>query len=949
MGQTELKKKQSHQRAHQRSQQQPQQRPQWLDVLKPHRYARVWYDQTKFAARCAKSFKAIKAEQPLELQNALLAAAKPLLAEGRELIKSRFLEDNDGAIYIGGYALIMDELVKNIFQHVTSTIPLTKDSPRLALVATGGYGRGELAPQSDIDLLFLTTTQADKAVTSQIETMLYVLWDLGLTVGHAARSLRQQLKSAKEDITIRTAMLEARYLAGDEAVTEDLINRFDQDIVTGTAVAFLNSKLDEREQRLNRIGNQRYVVEPNVKDGKGGLRDLHTLFWIARYAYRVTSMEDIITQGVLSKRELQEFSASQRYLWSVRCHLHLRAGREDDRLTFDAQMDIAPQMGFQARSGMKGVERFMRRYHIAAKTVGNLTRIFWAAIAADFSTKQRPFLSLWRRRQAPKPFEVEAGRLNLPREVNLKQNPHLMMEMFQIAQNNSLDIHPQALRKLHANLRIIDQSFRNDPENNAKFIHIVTSHQNPERILRLMNETGFLGKFMPDFGRIVAMMQFDMYHSYTVDEHTVFAMGILNGIETGRLSEIAPVASAAVHEINLRDELYVALLLHDIAKGRGGDHSILGAEVAQAVCPGFGMSEAATETVAWLVRHHLLMSETAFRYDLNDPTTIERFAAEVQSPERLNLLLVLTVADIRAVGPNVWNGWKAQLMRDLYTRTMAVLRGSTPDHELSFIAAENKAILKDHLKPEWKDEMIDQHLDLFYPAYWTSFDADGYARHAQLCRDHYLSGDLLTVGMTPDPKRNATEVIIITADDAGLFSRIAGGVAAMGAYIVDARITTRKDGLTLDVLWIQNEDKKAITNPAELKALRKGLGDALTGMLDIDEATERRLLQTPSRIRRIQAPARVFVSNKASNTHTVVEINGKDAPGLLYKVTARMAEMGLQIQTASVSTYGDRVVDVFYVKDGFGLKISSEARREKLQQELLDVLKNTDPANQVPA
>ena len=924
-------------------------KPQWLQVLKPYRYAAPWFQQTGFAKRCQDAMKAVKVDQPKDLQNALLMAAKPLLAEGRDLIKTRFLDDNDGAIYIGGYALIMDALITAIFHKVTNEMPADQNSPTLALVATGGYGRGELAPQSDIDLLFLTNVQADKPVTSQIETMLYVLWDLGLTVGHAARSLRQQLKFAKDDITIRTAMLEARFLAGDDALTEDLLKRFDQDIVTGTAVAFLNSKLDEREQRLNRIGNQRYVVEPNVKDGKGGLRDLHTLFWIARYAYRVTSLENIITQGILSQRELREFSASQRFLWSVRCHLHLRAGREDDRLTFDAQMDIAPQMGFRGRSGMKGVERFMRRYHLAAKTVGNLTRIFWAAIAADFSTKQRPFLSLWRRRQAPKPFEVEAGRLNLPTAVKFRQHPNLMMEMFLIAQNNSLDIHPQALRKLHANLRLIDQNFRSDPENNAKFIAIVTSHQNPERILRLMNETGFLGKFLPDFGRIVAMMQFDMYHSYTVDEHTVFAMGILNGIETGRLAEIAPVASLAIHEINLRDELYVALLLHDIAKGRGGDHSILGAEVALDVCPSLGMNEAATETVSWLVRHHLLMSETAFRYDLNDPTTIERFAAEVQSPERLNLLLVLTVADIRAVGPNVWNGWKAQLMRDLYTRTMAVLRGSTPDHELGYIAAENKATLTDHLKATWKEERIEQHLDLFYPAYWTSFDADGYARHAQLCRDHYLSGDLLTVGMTPDLKRNATELIIITADDAGLFSRIAGGVAAMGAYIVDARITTRKDGLTLDVLWIQNEDKKAITDPAELNAIRNGLHDALTGMLDIEEATERRLLQTPSRIRRIEAPARVFVSNKASNTHTVVEINGKDAPGLLYQVTARMAEMGLQIQTASVSTYGDRVVDVFYVKDGFGLKISSETRREKLQQELLDVLKKTDPANRVPA
>jgi len=923
--------------------------PQWLQTLKPSLFARDWYDQTGFAQSCQKAIAKARVGKNQPLQTALLLAAKPVLAEGRALIKDRFLEDNDGAIYVGGYALIMDEIIRALFARVIKDMPADTDDNALALIATGGYGRAELAPASDIDLLFLTTIQADKSTVARIETLLYVLWDLGLTVGHATRSLRQQLKSAKDDITIRTAMLEGRHLAGDQTLTEELFQRFDEDIVTGTAVSFLNSKLDEREHRLERIGNQRYVVEPNVKDGKGGLRDLHTLFWIARYAYRVTSLESMITNGILSRGELRGFAMAQRFLWSVRCHLHLRAGREDDRLTFDAQMDIAPQLGFRSRSGMKGVERFMRRYHIASKTVGNLTRIFWAAIAADFSTKQRPFLSLWRRRQALKPFIVETGRLNIPSDLKLKDHPELMIQIFQIAQQNSLDIHPHALRKLHANLRWIDATFRENPKHNEMFIDVVTSRQNPERMLRLMNDSGFLGKFLPDFGRIVAMMQFDMYHSYTVDEHTVFAMGILNGIESGRLSQIAPVASLAVHEINLRDELYVALLLHDIAKGRGGDHSILGAEVARSVCPRLGLSDAATETVAWLVRHHLLMSETAFRYDLNDPITIQRFAAEVQSPERLNLLLVLTVADIRAVGPNVWNGWKAQLMRDLYTRTMAVLRGSTPDYELSYTASENKAELEAVLKGQWKDDTIQQHLDLFYPAYWTSFDADGYARHAQLFKDHYLSGDLLTVGITPDPKRNATEVIIITADDAGLFSRIAGGVAASGAYIVDARITTRKDGLTLDVFWVQNDDKKAITSAADLEDIRQNLKKAMTGMLDIDEATDRRLMQTPSRIRRITAPARVLISNKASNTHTVIEINGKDAPGLLYKVTRKMAQLGLQIQTASVSTYGDRVVDVFYVKDGFGLKITSESRLEKLQKELLNVLKDSDPANQVAA
>ena len=923
--------------------------PPWLNVLKPSAYAEPWFLSTGFEHKCQQAFSTIKVENPKDLQTALLTAAKPLLAEGRQLIKERFLTDNDGGIYVGGYALIMDVIIQTLFDQVTKRMTTENQSPRLSLIATGGYGRAELAPQSDIDLLFLTSVQVDKSITAQIETMLYVLWDLGLTVGHAARSLRQQLKSAKEDITIRTAMLEGRHLAGDDALTQELFARFNQDIVTGSAEAFLNSKLEERDQRLERHGNQRYVVEPNVKDGKGGLRDLHTLFWIARYAFRATSMESMIDKGVLSKRELREFAMSQRFLWSVRCHLHLRAGREDDRLTFDAQMDIAPQMGFKSRSGMQSVERFMRRYHLASKTVGNLTRIFWAAIAADFSMKPRGLFSLLRSRQAPKPFLIESGRLNVPENFRFRNHPHLMIEMFRIAQNDNLDLHPHALRKIHAGLRLIDTEYREDAENNARFIEIVTSRKNPERILRLMNDSGFLGRFLPDFGRIVAMMQFDMYHSYTVDEHTVFALGILNGIETGRLAEIAPVASAAIHEVNLRDELYVALLLHDIAKGRGGDHSILGAEVALNVCPRLGMSEAATETVSWLVRYHLLMSETAFRYDLNDPITIQRFAAKVQSPERLNLLLVLTVADIRAVGPNVWNGWKAQLMRDLYTRTMAVLRGSTADHELSYIAAENKTVLAEELTKAWKQDHIDQHLDLFYPSYWTSFDADGYARHAELCRDHHRSGDLLTVGMTPDLNRNATELIIITADDSGLFSRIAGGVAALGAYIVDARITTRKDGLTLDVLWIQNADKKAITEPAELEAIKKGLHDALTGMMDISAATNRRFLQMPSRFRKITAPARVLVSNNASNTHTVVEINGKDAPGLLYNVTRKMADMGLQIQTASVSTYGDRVVDVFYVKDGFGLKITSETRLNKLENELLHVLTDSDPANQVPA
>jgi len=919
--------------------------PPWLRALNPSSYASGWFEQTGFAGEVKASLARIRVKPDQDdFRPVMLAALKDLLKRGRELAEAAFRQNNDGALYLGGSALVHDTLIRALFTKIVSS-----QKSELTLVATGGYGRGELAPASDIDLLFLTPRQADKEITDQIETVLYILWDMGLTVGHASRSLRQAIRAAREDITIRTALIEARFLSGDRGLFDTLMQKFDQDIVTGTASDFIISKLEERDQRHARSGNRRYVVEPNIKDGKGGLRDLQTLFWIARYVYKVNSIEMMIERGILSRNEVRVFSYAQRFLWALRCHLHLRAGREDDRLTFDAQIEIAPLLGFSDRSGLSGVERFMRRYYLAAKSVGNLTRIFCAAFAADFDTKPRNFLLRFRPRQAPKPFEVDAGRLTLPDSHRFRDDPLLMMRMFETAQSSGLDIHPDTLRKLHGHLNLVDADFRSNPEANAMFLNILTSRESPERVLRLMNESGFIGKFVPDFGRIVAMMQFDMYHSYTVDEHTIYAMDILSGIEHGELAEIAPVATAAIKEVTLRKELYVALLLHDIAKGRGGDHSILGAEVARHVCPRFGLTEDETETVAWLVRFHLLMSETAFRYDLNDPMTIINFAAEVQSPERLNLLLVLTVADIRAVGPNVWNGWKAALMRDLYSRTMAHLRGENPDDTLRYLEGEAKTLLAETLSSRWTEDEISHYLDMFTTAYWTGFDTQSHSRHAEMCRKHLLKTKLLTIVMTPDIRRNATEVVIITPDDAGLFSRIAGGLAAAGANIVDARITTRKDGLTLDVFWIQDQHKEAITDPQEQKMIKQNLEKALTGMLDIDAAMDRRRLQTPARIRRITAPARVLVNNNASKNHTVIEINGKDAPGLLYKVTRKIADMGLQIQTASVSTYGDRVVDVFYVKDGFGLKITSETRLKAVQQALLDVLRTSDPANQVAA
>ena len=927
--------------------------PSWMLAFQPMIYARD-IGEIETVLEMLDRMKAdhgVMFENPLDQRPALLSTLKDMLETGRQALKTAFMANNDGAAYVGAHAILMDHMIRLIHDTAIKTWP-SDAPPKLAMIATGGYGRGELSPHSDIDLLFLTDVKPDADHVQVIEFILYLLWDLGLDIGHASRSLRQAFHAAKDDLTIRTALLEARHLAGLSSLSDKLLGQFHEDIVADTAKSFIASKLEERDARHRRSDARRYMLEPNIKEGKGGLRDLHTLFWISRYGFAVDTVFELVNRKVLTHSEARSFSNAQRFLWTLRCHMHFRSGREDDRLSFDVQMDIAPLLGYRDRSDSKGVERFMRRYFLTATTVGSLTRIFCAAIADDFNKTTRTIRDRLQWIRLSRPFIIKTGRIALDPNVHFTDYQNAIIDIFRVALDTGYDIHPQTLRMITRNLNLVDDSFRLNEENNASFLNILTHKKSPERVLRLMNEVGILGKFMPDFDRIVAMMQYDMYHSYTVDEHTIFAMGILHQIETGTLKDIAPVATEAVKEIHGRDELYVAMLLHDIAKGRGGDHSILGAEVARQVCPRLGLGMASTETIAWLIRHHLLMSETAFRYDLNDPATITHFASAVQSPERLNLLLVLTVADIRAVGPNVWNGWKAALMRDLYHRTMAVLLGaeaSTVAENMAGAMHKELAVALMADDSGWDQDSTQHHINMFYPNYWTSFDMKSYIHHANMCRKFDETNDLVGISMTPDQSRNATEIAIITADDVGLFSRIAGGVAACGANIVDARITTRKDGLTLDVLWVQDQNYQAITEKAKLNKMKTALKKAMTGQMDIDHAMETRWQQTPQRIRRISAPARVLINNHISSTHSIIEINGKDAPGLLYRITHALAGLGIQIQLASVSTYGDRVVDVFYVKDSFGLKIERQSRMDNIRETLLKVLEDSDPANQVAA
>src|SRR3982074_440816 len=530
----------------------------------------------------------------------------------RAIAQDVLLKDRHGRRCAERLCFIQDEIIRILFAAATRHLyrsPVPTGAERMAVVATGGYGRGLMAPESDIDLLFILPYKQTAWGEQVAEAILYCLWDMGLKVGHATRSVDESIRQARGDMTIRTAILETRFLTGDQPLYDELVDRFDKEVVRGTAADFVTAKLAEREERHRRGGQSRYLVEPNVKDGKGGLRDLHTLFWIAKYVYRGRETAELLKRGVFDAQEYRTFRRCADFLWSVRCNIHFFSGRAEERLSFDMQREIAIRLGYTSHPGMQDVERFMKHYFLVAKDVGDLTAILCAKLE-DQQAKPAPVLSRMmarfrpsvKRRRVPESdeFIVDNNRINLAAPDVFRHDPVNLIRIFRLAQKNNLAFHPDAMRTVTRSLKLINTQLRDDPEANRLFLEILTSKNDAETVLRRMNEAGVLGRFVPAFGRIVAMMQFNMYHHYTVDEHLLRCIGILSDIDAGR-TEDTKLASELMRTIQPRHRelLYVTLFLHDIAKGRIEDHSIAGARVARHLCPRLGFSPAATAAAAW--------------------------------------------------------------------------------------------------------------------------------------------------------------------------------------------------------------------------------------------------------------------------------------------------------------------------------------------------------------
>ncbi|WP_222875767.1 [protein-PII] uridylyltransferase [Terrihabitans soli] len=902
-------------------------------------------DRTKLDAALDRFAEENKGD-PKAREAAVKTLLKTRLAKGREHALRWLKEDGLGTACAEKISFLMDEIITSLHRHVTLHVhpggPAPAATERLAVIAVGGYGRGTLAPGSDIDLLFLFPKAQTGWGTAVVEAMLYVLWDLGLKVGHAVRGLDECIKLARSDMTIRTSILEARTICGDLLLAEQLSTRFQREIVPGTALEFVTAKLAERDERYKQTESSRYVVEPNLKEGKGGLRDLNTLFWIAKYVYRVRTVEQLVAAGLFTEQEFALFRKAEDFLWAVRCHLHFLTGRPEDRLTFEYQPDIAQRLGYQQRH-QPAVERFMKHYFLVAKDVGDLTAIVCAALE-DRHAKRPPKLNRlfgrWRRvRSHVLPgtdFTIENERLTVTGPDVFQRDPVNLIRFFQIADREDVAMHPDAMHLIRRSLKLIDADLRENPDANRLFLDTLTSHNAPETILRRMNEAGVLARFIPDFGKIVAMMQFNMYHHYTVDEHLIRAIGILSEMDAGTLKEEHPLCNEILPTITNRTALYVAVLLHDVAKGRPEDHSIAGAKVMMKLGPRLGLSDDDTETAAWLIEQHLLMSDIAQRRDISDPRTIQDFADKVQSLERLKMLLVLTVADIKAVGPGVWNGWKGQLLRTLYWETEIILAGghsaANRSERVKAAKEQTRAALTG-----WSPDELDAYIARHYPPYWLKVEPPRRLAHANLMREAEKAGKRVATSFTTHAFHGVTEITVLAQDHPRLLAVIAGACAATGANITDAYINTTTDGMALDTIFVtrthpNDEDERRIA-----ARIASNVERALKGELWLTDAMQKRTEQRRRQTKAFAVKPRVIITNDWSDRYTVIEVSGLDRPGLLYDLTSTVSQLNLNIASAHIATFGERAVDVFYVTDLTGYKITSPTRQEAIRRDLLAV------------
>jgi len=861
--------------------------------------------------------------------DAALAAGRPpltlfqqALAAGRATIKRRYLEGAPAVSIVNTHAHFVDQLLVRAWRLHRGT-----HAPRsaIALVAVGGYGRGELHPASDIDLMLLLDRGDPKPLGGIIESFLRFCWDIGLEVGHSVRTLKDCVREAKNDLTVATNLMESRLLDGDADLFEHM-----RELTHASRIwpskKFFPAKLAEQQERHRHFDDTAYNLEPNIKEGPGGLRDIQTIAWVTQRHFDTTSLHELVEREFLREDEYRALLAGRNFLWRVRCGLHYAAGRREDRLLFDHQRALAQQFGYTDKPGILAVEQFMKRYYRTIKELSLLNEILLQHFQEALLTRGRPKTKPLNRR-----FNVVNGFLDVSHPRVFERAPYAMLEMFLLLQQHPhvKGVRADTIRLLRAGLKRIDHLFYKDIACRSLFMEILRQPTGVTRVLRRMNAYGVLGAYIPVFGRIVGQMQHDLFHVYTVDQHTLFVLRNLRRFTVADYRHEFPLASTLMEHLVKPERLYLGALFHDIAKGRGGDHSTLGARDAEAFCRLHNLSEYDTRFVSWLVHNHLLMSTTAQRQDISDPDVVLEFARKVGDQEHLDNLYLLTVADMRGTSPHVWNAWKGRLLSQLYSATSRVLaRGLATPIDLEAHVADVRAEALRHLAESGiAADVVQRFWQDLGAEYFLRYDAPSIAWHAETILAGAGRAEWPVVATRYQSDVGGSEFLIYTPDRPDLFVLMTSGFDRLNLSIMDARIHTTRTGFALDTYVVLDHAGQAIEEPQALARLRDTMREH---MLNPKPGRDPRQAHLPRQLKHFPIETRVSFSSSLSGEQTVMEVTAQDRPGLLYQVALALSHCNINLIAAKVSTYGERAEDVFF--------LSTRDRRPITDQAQLDCL-----------
>jgi len=868
----------------------------------------------------------------LALKASPIAAFKKVIRKAREVLDARFLAGQDIRGLIEGRAWFVDQILRAAWGRFD-----WNSEAEIALVAVGGYGRGELHPYSDIDLLILLDNNDQEIFRDAIERFLTLLWDIGLEVGQSVRSVQECAEEARADLTVITNLMESRTIAGPERLRQNMLKVTSPSEMWPSKEFFL-AKRNEQATRHSKYNNTEYNLEPNVKGSPGGLRDIQTILWIARRQFGSLNLSAILDQGFLTEGEYSLLVAGQEFIWRVRYGLHMLAGRAEDRLLFDHQRSLAALLGYEDSDAKLAIERFMQKYYRVVMSISELSDlvgqhfaevILWEGDSGDAVPLNSRFL-------------VRDGYLEVTDDLVFKRRPFAILEIFVLlAQHPDIQgVRAETIRLLRDHRHLIDDDFRSDIRNTSLFIELFKCKEGIHRNLRRMNRYGILGRYLPEFGHIVGQMQHDLFHIYTVDAHTLNVIKYLRKLSKPGVAEKYPLASKLVERLPKPELIYIAGLYHDIAKGRGGDHSELGAVDAQEFCARHKLPAWDTRLVVWLVENHLVMSTTAQRKDLSDPQVINDFAQRVGDETHLDYLYVLTVADINATNPTLWNSWRASLLRQLYTETKRALKRGleNPLGREEQIRQTQRAALDNLVRNGTDPDDAEQLWSQLGDDYFMRHSSIDVAWHTEAIIEHPSDGGPLVLikETTQREFEGGTQIFIYAPDQHDFFAVTVAAMDQLNLNIHDARIITSSSQFTLDTYIVLDADGSPIGNdPERTEEIRQGLINALRNPDDYLTIIQKRV---PRQLKHFAFPPQVTIHNDMQRPQTIIEVVAPDRPGLLARIGQLFLDFDLSVQNAKIATLGERVEDVFFVTNADNQPLSDPQLCTRLQQAMIKQL-----------